>query len=154
MSKKQTLLEKFGGSTCIHEMAFGFHQRLLRDQYLRRYFRYLDIDDFVVLHQEFFEIALGRTQTQNENVLKTVRQSFIVDETNFSRFVQHILDTLEKNGLADKDRQQVVSRIAAYIQTLTGKDTFLEINGKRKKQSKENQSTKNNKEDYYEGCSV
>jgi len=98
MSNKKTLFEKFGGSSGIHEMAFGFHQKLLRDSHLRRYFRYLNIDDFVV------------------------------SQENFPRFTKHILDTLEKNGLEAEDRLEVQNRVIAYIETLTAKSYRTESN--------------------------
>jgi len=147
MSNKKTLFEKFGGSSGIHEMAFGFHQKLLRDSHLRRYFRYLNIDDFVVLHQEFFEIALGRQEIQNKKTLEQVRHSFVVSQENFPRFTKHILDTLEKNGLEAEDRLEVQNRVIAYIETLTAKSYRTESNNysNTKAQYKGNN---------YESCSV
>lgn len=120
MTNKTTLIEIFGGPSGIHEMVSGFHQRLVRDVKLRRYFRHQDVDAFVVLHQEFFEIALGRNTPTDSKIMKQVQESFPLEQKEFPIFIGHIIDTLELNGLDKDDKQDVIARIAAYIESLTG----------------------------------
>lgn len=142
MSDYQTLLEKFGGSVGIHEMAFGFHQKLLKDQHLRRYFRYLDIDDFIVLQQEFFEVALGKPIKKNTTNFEQVRQGFGIEQKDFPRFAQYIIDTLEQNGLTAKDKAPILSRVTDFAEAITGMS--YNTNKPASSSSGKNSSGKNN----------
>lgn len=154
MSNYQTILETFGGSAGIHDMAFVFHQKLLKDQYLRRYFRHLDIDDFVVLQQEFFEVALGKAITRKQGTLEQVRRGFGIEQEDFPRFAKHIIDTLKAKGVAAKDQSEIMGRVTAFAETITGMSYGTQKATPASSSTKPKNTTFKNKEVQYESSCI
>ena len=124
--KSATLYERLGGEAGIATIIDQFYDRVLHDPELAPFFLHTSMEKLLRMQREFFGAALEGPQTYSGLDLTHAHSGRGITTPHFTRFVRHLLETLETFGVSPKDVNAVVSRIAMYADDITGGGTDSE----------------------------
>lgn len=100
MTEKITpLYERIGGEEAIARIVDRFYDRVLADPQLAPFFRATSMDKLRRMQREFFAAVLVGPQSYTGLALTQAHAGRGITVHHFSRFVQHLLDTLVEFGL-------------------------------------------------------
>lgn len=120
MNASPTLYDKLGGETGIESLVISFYVRVLADPELAPFFRHTSVEKLHSMQREFFAMALGGPITYSGRPLAHVHHGRGITTHHFSRFVEHLVATLEELGVEDAEAEEVIDRINSYANEITG----------------------------------
>ncbi len=120
MNHEVSLYEKLGGQQKVQDMLQVFYQRVLMDADLAPFFERSDINKLIAMQQEFFSIALGGPVEYPSRRLIAAHHGRGIARKHFTRFCEHLIATLEENGVDSKDIDRILVRLGTYAGNVTG----------------------------------
>ena len=120
MSESPTLYEKLGGESGIESLVIAFYVRVIADPELAPFFKHTPIEKLHLMQKEFFSMALGGPVHYSGAPLAHVHHGRGITSKHFSRFVNHLLATLEDLGVEEAEAREVIARINGYANEITG----------------------------------
>ncbi len=119
-SDSSSLYERIGGAERVDALVHDFYERVLKDPELAPFFEHSSIDKLRSMQQEFFAAALGGPQEYSGRSLAAVHHGRNIQRSHFSKFCQHLFETLEEMGFDRNDIDETVRRIAMSARDVTG----------------------------------
>jgi len=120
MSESATLYERIGGEQAIAMLVDKFYDRVLADPELAPFFKDTSMDHLLNMQREFFTVAMdGPTQYTGMD-LTEAHYGRGITTRHFSRYVQHLTDTLRDIGVVEKDIEDIIPRISLYANHVCG----------------------------------
>lgn len=120
MSTTSSLYDRLGGEAGIQALVIAFYTSVMTDPELAPFFRHTAIDKLHAMQREFFAMALGGPVAYSGRPLAHVHHGRGIATHHFSRFVEHLVSTLEELGVDDAEAEQVIDRINSYANEITG----------------------------------
>jgi hemoglobin len=120
MSMSPTLYEKLGGESGITSLVLAFYVKVLADPELAPFFRSTSLEKLHAMQKDFFSMALGGPVSYSGRPLAHVHHGRGITTGHFSRFAGHLLATLEDLGVSAEESADVLDRINAYANEVTG----------------------------------
>lgn len=120
MPDAPSLYERLGGEPAIEALVDNFYKRVMDDPDLLPIFRNTPIDRLRTMQREFFAMALGGPIAYTGRPLSHVHHGRGITTYHFSRFVEHLVETLIDNGISDAEGEEVIDRINSYSNEITG----------------------------------
>lgn len=120
MDTSITLYEKLGGDAGIESLVISFYVRVMADPELAPFFRHTSVEKLHVMQREFFAMALGGPIAYSGRPLAHVHHGRGITTLHFSRFVEHLVATLEDQGAEPDETEEVINRINSYANEVTG----------------------------------
>ncbi|MBW6455831.1 MAG: group 1 truncated hemoglobin [Trueperaceae bacterium] len=115
-----SLYARIGGAEVVADLVDAFYQRVLADPELAPFFAKTDADKLRAMQREFFSVALGGPVTYFGRPLAYAHRGRGIERRHLQRFTEHLLATLEGQGLEDRDVHDVVDRINVYSSDILG----------------------------------
>ncbi len=121
MSESTTsLYEKLGGEAGIESLIIAFYVKVMADPELAPFFRHTTIEKLHEMQKEFFTMALGGPDLYSGRTLAEAHHGRGIRPQHISRFVRHLLSTLEDEGVSDVEAREVCDRINLHANEITG----------------------------------
>jgi hemoglobin len=118
--KQQTLFDRVGGEQTISDLIHEFYDRVSADPELKQFFENASMGKLRRMQREFFSAALDGPITYSGRPLSHVHHGRGITKHHFSRYVGHLIDTLQDQGINDQDAQEIIGRINTYADEITG----------------------------------
>ncbi len=115
-----TLYNEIGGRKTVERLIDEFYERVLADPDLQPFFENTSMDKLRTMQQEFFAAALDGPGTLSELDLAYAHHGLGIRQWHFSRFVEHLLATLESIGVGEESQMEIIRRISTYVNDITG----------------------------------
>lgn len=119
-SEPTTLYDRIGGEEAVTRLLAAFYERVLADPELSPFFIDIPIDKLRTMQREFFSAALDGPIGYTGRSLRAVHAGLGIRPDHVRRFLEHLVETLEGQGLDEDDRYDVYSRIAMRADEITG----------------------------------
>lgn len=120
MNASPTLYEKLGGESAVETFVIAFYVRVMEDPELTPFFRNSSLAKIQAMQKEFFTMALGGPVQYSGCPLGHVHHGRGINSKHFRLFVNHMLQTLEDQGVGDNEAQEVINHINSYANEITG----------------------------------
>lgn len=117
---KSTLFEQIGGTQRVEALVGEFYKRVFSDDYLRPFFDETSREKLEAMQMEFFSAALGGPVAFSGIDLRKAHADLEIARPHFSRFVEHLLDTLRSLNIPDHHTNQIIARISTYSGDILG----------------------------------
>lgn len=113
-SPNKTLYERIGGEFAVALLVDRFYDRVLKDPELEPYFRHIPMDKLREMQLEFFSAALEGPVHYSGRPLEQVHKGRGITSRQLSRFMEHLMATIEYAHPNEQERDEMYSRIALY----------------------------------------
>lgn len=113
------LYDRIGGEPAIAQVLVAFYERALEDEELRPFFEDLPIEKLRNMQRAFFSAALGGPIAYTGRPLREIHAGMGIRPRHLRRFLEHLLATLDAQGLDEDDRYEVYSSIAKLADEVT-----------------------------------
>jgi len=115
-----TLFDRVGGERGIARLVDAFYERVLGDPELSGFFQHSSMDRLRRLQREFFSAALSGPVRYCGRSLGEAHYGMGVRPRHLARFVRHLFATLQALDIDEQDTLDIVGRIDAYADEITG----------------------------------
>jgi hemoglobin len=115
-----SLYEKVGGEAGIASMVGDFYHTVRADELIGRFFAKTDMTRLASMQKEFFSMALGGPVVYSGRPLSHAHHHLAIERKHFQRFIECLLQTLEKHQLTREDKDEILSRVALYADEVIG----------------------------------
>jgi hemoglobin len=115
-----SLYERLGGEPAIETIVKAWYARVLEDPELGPFFQHTTMEKQHTMQHEFLCAALGGPMTYTGRPLSHAHQGRGITALHFAKFTQCLLDTLLDMGISQRDADDVISRLNAYVNEITG----------------------------------
>lgn len=113
-SPNKTLYERIGGEFAVALLVDRFYDRVLKDPELEPYFRHIPMDKLREMQLEFFSAALEGPVPYSGRPLEQVHKGRGITSRQLSRFMEHLMATIEYAHPNEQERDEMYSRVALY----------------------------------------
>jgi hemoglobin len=120
LDETTTLYERVGGEPTITDAVGRFYDRVFADPELAPFFRGVSLTKLQAMQVELFTAALDGPATWSGQALRDAHAGRGIGHRQVSRFLEHLLVTLEDVGVERDDAEQVVHRIALLAPDVMG----------------------------------
>lgn len=120
MDTEETLYDRIGGEEAVTSLLTAFYDRVLADPELSPFFTEVPVEKLRIMQREFFSAALDGPIGYRGRGLREIHAGLGIRPKHVRRFLEHLLETLEGQGLDEDDRYDVYSRIATRADDVTG----------------------------------
>jgi hemoglobin len=120
MSTTDSLYDKLGGEAGVESLVIAFYVRVMADPELAPFFRHTSVEKLHMMQREFFAMALGGPVSYSGMPLAHAHHGRGITTHHYSRFVEHLVETLEELGIDDAEAEQAIDRINSYANEVTG----------------------------------
>lgn len=120
MGASPELYERLGGCDGIDSLVIAFYTRVMTDPALSPFFRHTELEKLHTMQREFFTMALGGTVSYSGKPLGHAHHGRGITAHHFKLFVDHLVATLEDQGVGEEDARQVIGRINGFANEITG----------------------------------
>ncbi len=117
---KLSLYDRLGGEPAIDAIVKALYDRVLADADLKPFFEKTPMDRQRVMQHEFLCAALGGPMAYTGKPLAHVHQGRGITTRHFAKFVRHVLEILQELGVSSEDADEVISRLNAFANEITG----------------------------------
>jgi hemoglobin len=120
MAERQSLYEQVGGADAVDAMVDDFYDRVLSDPQLKPFFEHVALKRLLAMQKEFFTVALDGPLVYGGRPLNEAHHGHKIERKHYARFVNHLLETLNERGIAEKESSAIIGRLNTYIYEITG----------------------------------
>ena len=120
MSTTLSLYEKLGGEAGVESLVVAFYVKVMADPDLSPFFRHTTIEKLHAMQKDFFTMALGGPDQYSGLSLAAAHHGRGIKMQHFSRFVAHLLATLEDLGIETDEAEAVCARINTHANEILG----------------------------------
>lgn len=117
---KLSLYDRLGGEPTIDAIVNALYDRVLADAELMHFFEQTSMEKQRRIQHEFLCAALGGPMSYTGQPLAHVHHGRGITTQHFARFVQHCLNTLQELDISEEDTDEVISRLNAFANEITG----------------------------------
>ena len=117
---RQSTFERIGGAEAVDRLVDDFYARVLSDPELGPFFAHTDMAKLRRMQVEFFASALGGPTTYAGMTLADAHRGRGIQPRHLTRFVEHLLATLQDQGLDDDDVDAIVDHVNTVAGEITG----------------------------------
>jgi hemoglobin len=118
---RATLYERLGGRDAIETVVDEFYDRVLADPQLAPYFEDVDMASQRA-HQTAFIVAVtGGPAEYDGDDMREAHAHLDLSESDFEAVAGHLDDALAECGVADEDRETVISEVASLKPAVLGR---------------------------------
>jgi hemoglobin len=115
-----SLYERLGGEKMIAALVPAFYVRVLADPELNPFFKHTSMEKLHAMQHEFFVMATGGPLTYTGRPLGMAHHGRGITLHHFSRFTNHLVETLLDMGASQQDMDEVIQRINTTVNEITG----------------------------------
>jgi hemoglobin len=108
----ETLYDRLGGADGVETVVDGFYDRVLDDESLVEYFEATDMTDLREHQREFITMVTGGPSEYDGPDMREAHAHLDLDGKDFVAVAGHLDDALAAAGVADADREAVLSAVA------------------------------------------
>jgi len=116
----QPTLYEIVGDAAIAEIVDRFYVAVLADPTLEPFFAQAEPSHIRGMQRAFFSAALGGPVAQAGSDIHDAHQHLGIGARDFSRFVGHLVDTLEAMEIDREVTDQLLSRVALHVDDVVG----------------------------------
>lgn len=116
----ENLYARVGGEEAITGMVSEFYSKVLADPELRPFFKDTKIERLHAMQREFFSAALGGPIKYTGRPLRSVHAGLGIKPDHMKRFVDHLLETLDRFDLSEEEQRDIIARINTYADEIMG----------------------------------
>ncbi len=106
-----SLYEKVGGKAGVEALVYEFYGRVMQDPDLAPYFEKTAFDKLRVMQVEFFTMALDGPAEYRGRSLGAAHHGRGITTGALTRFVGHLMATLQTKGVSEADTEAIIDRI-------------------------------------------
>lgn len=117
--ERRTLYDRVGGEEAIAEALYAFYRRVFADPELSPFFEGISHERLERMQREFFAAALDGPIHYSGRPLHEVHAGLGIQLRHLSRFLDHLMATLEERDVSEADRYDIRSRINTYADEIT-----------------------------------
>jgi len=118
---KPSLYDRLGGEAAIAAITKDFYGRVMNDSELKPFFEHSSIEKQLEMQNQFLSQAFGGTTAYTGKPLAHAHHGRGISTKYFAKFVQYFLETLRDCGVSNEDADEVISRLNALSNEITGK---------------------------------
>ena len=115
-----SLYERLGGEAALEEIVKAWYDRVLADPDLQPFFQHTSMEKQHTMQHEFLCAALGGPMTYTGKSLSHAHHGRGITAWHFAKFTHCLLDTLLGMEVSREDADEVISRLNAYVNEITG----------------------------------
>ncbi len=125
MSDESTkLFERLGGASKLAEVVREMYQRVLSDPELARFFENTSMERLQHMQYQFLASAFDGPVDYAGVELTAIHRGRGITSHHFAKFCGHFADALEAHGVAERDIDMAMSRLAMFKDKITGDVNF------------------------------
>jgi hemoglobin len=113
-SFKSSLYDRLGGEPAVALLVDQFYDRVLKDPELEPYFRHIPMRKLREMQREFFAAALDGPVDYSGRPIDQVHKGRGITSRHLSRFMQHLLATIENVHPNEQETLDMYRRIGLY----------------------------------------
>ena len=117
---RQSTYDRIGGAEGVERFVDDFYARVLADPELGHFFAHTDMAKLRRMQGEFFAEALGGPTTYAGMTLADAHRGRGIQPRHLTRFVDHLLATLQDQGLDRDDVDAIVDHVNRVAGEITG----------------------------------
>ncbi len=127
MPQVQTsLFDRIGGEVAVRKLVEDFYDRVLADPELAFFFENTPMERLRDMQFEFFVVALDGPIDYTGRPIHLVHHGKNITRQHLSRFLDHLLKTIEAVHPNERDVYDIISRINTYSDQITATTAFSE----------------------------
>ena len=115
-----SLYDRIGGEETIATLIPAFYVRVLADPDLAPFFKHTSLEKLHGMQREFFSMSTGGPIEYTGRPLAHVHHGMGITRQHFSKFANHLIDTLLDVGVSRADADEVIERINATANEIVG----------------------------------
>jgi len=115
----KSLYERLGGEKALERLLDRFYHRVTHDPEIGHYFTHVPIERIKMMQQEFFSMATGGPVTYSGRPLSQVHRHLAISRREFQRFTEHLITTLNEEGIDEQDVYEIIAKINLYADEIT-----------------------------------
>lgn len=115
-----TLYEQIGGEKMIDALVLTFYSKVFADPELAPFFKHTPVERLHNMQKQFFTMATGGPVEYTGKSLAHAHHGHGITAHHFARFTSHLLETLLVLGVTQDDADQIVERLNALANEVTG----------------------------------
>ena len=119
-----SLYERIGGETALTILIERFYHRITHDPEIGHYFVHVPIEKLKRMQREFFAMATGGPVTYAGRPLSQVHHPLAISRREFQRFTDHLITTLQEEGINEQDTREVIAKVNLYMDEITNEATY------------------------------
>lgn len=114
-----SLYERIGGEETLARLLDRFYDRVTHDPEIGHYFIHVSMEKLKLMQREFFSMATGGPVTYSGRPLAHVHRHLSISRREFQRFTEHLITTLEDEGIGATDVYEIIAKINIYADEIT-----------------------------------
>lgn len=115
-----SLYERLGGENMIAALIPAFYARVLADPELGPFFKDTGLEKLHEMQHEFFVMATGGPIHYSGRPLAHAHHGRGITKHHFALFTSHLVETLLDMGVTQQETDEVIDRINATANEITG----------------------------------
>lgn len=119
-TENTSLYERLGGEDMIATLIPAFYVRVLADPELGPFFKHTELEKLHAMQREFFVMATGGPISYSGRPLAHAHHGRGITKHHFALFTGHLVDTLLDMGVTQEETDEVIDRINATTNEVTG----------------------------------
>ena len=112
---EQSLFNKYGGFSTIHEIVRNFYADVLSEDSLKHYFENISMEVLVKHQSDFLSQVLGGPIQYKGRTLREAHQTLNITRANFDLVAQLLQENLEDAGVEDDDVTAILEIVATTL---------------------------------------
>jgi hemoglobin len=120
MSEDDDLFARLGGASGLSEIVAAMYERVLSDPELSGFFRGVLADRLHKMQFQFLASAFGGPVQYTGAELTQIHKSHAITGQHFAKFCGHFADALDAKGVAPRDVDDALGRLAMFKDKVTG----------------------------------
>jgi hemoglobin len=117
----RTLYERLGGGDAIEAVVDEFYEAVLADPQLAPYFEDVDVTRQRAHQTAFIAAVTGGPGTYDGDDMREAHAHLDLSAADFAAVAGHLNDALAECGVADDDRETVMSEVASLEPAILGR---------------------------------
>jgi hemoglobin len=110
---EQSLFDKYGGFTTVHQVVEGFYDGVLENEILAPYFDDTNMETLIDHQTQFFAAAMGGPASFDDDHLARVHHDRGIGEDAWDSVVTVLSETLSGFDIEPGDIQQILSTVGS-----------------------------------------
>lgn len=119
-ASESSLYDRVGGEEGIEKLVGAFYDAVFTDSELNPFFHDVPKEKLKRMQRELFTAALDGPIPYSGRPLSHAHHGKGIRPKHMQRFVGHLFTTLEKFGISEDDRNEIISRINRYSDEVIG----------------------------------
>jgi hemoglobin len=120
MSEEEELFARLGGASRLSEIVGEMYERVLDDPELSGFFKGVSTDRLHKMQFQFLASAFGGPVQYTGAELTQIHKPHAITGKHFAKFCGHFADAMDAKGIAPRDVDDALGRLAIFKDKVTG----------------------------------